>query len=221
MKRMFALALALGLAGCYSDQPGHPLGPQELHPLKVSQTAMTLALDLPASTSQLSADDAARYDRFIDDYLSHGSGALELVAGEHEGAAAPRVKLLIERAARRGVSGADIKVRHASLGAGAVQPLVLSYRRFVVELPTCGNFNDNPAFNPSNANGVNFGCSVQRNLGQMVVNPGDLQAAQPVGSISAARSDRVIDLYKQGRATESEKSDSSRAQISTVRGGAQ
>lgn len=215
------LAAAFGLAGCYSDQPSHPLSPQEMHPLKVSQTAMTLALDLPAAPTALSADDAARFDRFVDDYLSIGTGPLEIIAAEREGAGSPRVTLLTDRAVRRGVSRTEMKVRLASLGAGQPQPLVLSYRRFLVELPKCGNFNDSPSFNPSNTNGVNFGCSLQRNIGQMVANPADLSGAQPVGPISASRTDRAIGLYKAGRATESEKSDSSKSNISTVQGGAQ
>ena len=221
MLRLAALLALVALAGCYSDTPTHPLSPQEIHPLKVSQSAMTLALDVPVSAAALGADDAARFDRFVDDYLSIGNGPLEIIAGEREGVKAPRIAMLTDRAMRRGVSGKEIKVRLASLGTAQPQPLVLSFRRFIVELPRCGNFNDTPSFNPSNTNGANFGCSMQRNLGQMVANPGDLTSAQPMGSINAARTDRVLDAYKQGKATESAKSDSSKAQVSTVQGGAQ
>jgi len=221
MLRLTALLAALALAGCYSDMPSHPLSPQEMHPLRVSQTAMTLALDVPPAAAAMGPDDTARFDRFVDDYLSIGNGPLEIIAGEREGAASPRVAMLTERAMRRGVSGKEIKVRLASLGAGRPQPLVLSFRRFLVELPKCGNFNDTPSFNPSNTNGANFGCSLQRNIGQMVANPADLTSAQPMGSINAARTDRVLSQYKAGKATESEKSDSSKAQVSTVQGGAQ
>lgn len=223
MKPLTALLLplaALALAGCYSGAPGHPLSPQEMHPLKVSQTAMTLALDLPAQTTALSPDDAARFDRFVDDYMSIGGGPLEVIAAERETASSPRIALLTERAIRRGVNAKEIKLRTASLGAGQPQPVVLSYRRYLVELPRCGNWNDTPSFNPSNANGANFGCSVQRNIGQMVANPGDLEQQRPLGSVSATRTDRVINLYNQGRASESQKSDSNRATISTVSGSA-
>lgn len=213
-------AAALALAGCYSGQPGHPLSPQEMHPLKVSQTAMTLAMDLPLAPTALTADDAARFDRFIDDYLSIGTGPLEMIAGEREGASSPRIALLTERAVRRGVSAKEIKLRLASLGAGQPQPVVLSYRRYLVELPRCGQWNDTPSFNPSNTNGANFGCATQRNIGQMVANPGDLDQQRPLGSVSATRTDRVLGLYKQGRASEAEKSDSNKATVSTVSGGA-
>lgn len=222
MKPSLALLapLLLVLAGCYSGAPSHPLSPQEVHPLKVSQTTMTLALDLPVAASALDADNAARFDRFVDDYLSIGGGALEMIAGEREGAGSPRITLLTERAVRRGVSAKEIKLRLASLGAGQPQPVVLTYRRYLVELPRCGNWNDTPSFNPSNVNGANFGCSVQRNIGQMVANPGDLEQQRPLGSVSATRTDRVIGQYKQGRASESEKSDSNKATVSTVSGGA-
>jgi type IV pilus biogenesis protein CpaD/CtpE len=52
----------------------------------------------------------------------------------------------------------------------------------------------------------------------MVANPGDLEGQRPLGTVSATRTDRVIGLYKQGRASESEKSDSNKATISTVSG---
>jgi pilus assembly protein CpaD len=212
-------AAALALAGCYSGAPSHPLSPQELHPLKVSHTAMTLALDVPLATTALNPDDTARFNRFVDDYLSIGGGPLEMIAGEREGAGSPRVALLTELAVRRGVNAKEIKLRLASLGAGQPQPVVLSYRRYLVELPRCGNWNDTPSFNPSNANGANFGCSIQRNIGQMVANPGDLDQQRGFGSISAARTDRVLGLYNQGKATESQKSDSNKATVSTVTGG--
>lgn len=221
MKPLIALLAplaALALAGCYSGAPGHPLSPQEMHPLKVSQTAMTLALDLPLQATALGADDAARFDRFVDDYLSIGGGPLEMIAGERESAGSPRVAMLTERAVRRGVSAKEIRLRLASLGAGQPQPVVLSYRRYLVELPRCGNWNDTPSFNPSNVNGANFGCAMQRNIGQMVANPGDLDGQRPLSTVNAARTDRVLGLYKAGRASESEKSDSNKATISTVSG---
>jgi pilus assembly protein CpaD len=223
MKPLFAIAVsaaALALAGCYSGAPSHPLSPQEVHPLKVSQTAMTLALDLPLATTALSPDDAARFDRFVDDYLSIGGGPLEMIAGERESLGSPRIALLTERAVRRGVNAKEIKLRLASLGAGQPQPVVLSYRRYLVELPRCGHWNDTPSFNPSNTNGANFGCSTQRNIGQMVANPGDLDQQRNLGSVSATRTDRVIGLYNLGRASESQKSDSNKATVSTISGGA-
>jgi len=211
----------LALVGCASDYPAHPLSPQEMHPLTMSQTSMTLALDLPANTTALGADDAARFDRFVDDYLSIGTGPLEFIAGERESAASPRVRTLTERALRRGVSGTEIRLRLASLGAGSPQPLVLTYRRYLVELPKCGNWSDSASFNPANVNGANFGCAVQRDIGIMVANPADLLAAQPLSPVSATRNDRVINLYKQGKATESETSASNKASVSSVAPGAQ
>jgi pilus biogenesis lipoprotein CpaD len=223
MKPLSRIAFAifgLALAACYGDAPSHPLTPQELHPLKVSRTAMTLALDVPVNATALSADDAARFDRFVDDYLSIGSGGgLEVIVGEREGPASPRVAMLSARAVKRGVSAKEIKLRLASLGAGQPQPVVMSFRRYLVELPPCRQWNDTPSFNPGNTTGANFGCSIQRNIGNMVANPGDLEAQRPLGSVSATRTDRALSQYKQGKASESEKSDSNKATISTVTGG--
>jgi len=209
-----ALAALLALGAC-SEYPGHALTPQEMNPLRVSQTGMTLALDMPQDARELRPDEAQRFDRFIDEYLGQGSGSLEFIASEREPATG-RLKLLTERAMRRGVSGREIKVRQASLGAGQPQPLVVSYRRYLVELPKCGNW-DYTTFNPSNTSMPNFGCAVQRNIGTMVANPADLQEPAPLGTVSATRTDRAIRLYNEGKKTESEDSRSNTVSSSAIR----
>ncbi|HEY9164501.1 MAG TPA: CpaD family pilus assembly lipoprotein, partial [Magnetovibrio sp.] len=63
---------------------------------------------------------------------------------------------------------------------------------------TCGNWQENQAFNPTNNPQPDFGCSNRRNLGLTVADPGDLIDAQPMSGRGAARRDKALDSYNAG-----------------------
>jgi pilus assembly protein CpaD len=96
----------------------------------------------------------------------------------------------------RGIPASAIQISYAT------DPETAKYGRAVMEYPIyvaladeCGTWKDRPEFMPENENSYNFGCSMQRNIAAMVVNPLDLiDAAAPTGRL-AARADNVVGKY--------------------------
>jgi len=75
---------------------------------------------------------------------------------------------------------------------------MLTFTANVAQVPTCGDWSENVAFNPTNNPYPDFGCSNRRNLGLTVADPGDLIDAQPMTGTGAARRDTVLDSYNSG-----------------------
>ena len=77
--------------------------------------------------------------------------------------------------------------------------VVLSFSANKVIAPECGDYSSSPSGAYDNALHSNYGCSIQRNIGQMVVDPGDFIQAKPAEGKNAGRTD--VDIFKQQSGT--------------------
>ena len=77
----------------------------------------------------------------------------------------------------------------------------LAFRAYSAIVPNCGDWSGETGFNPSALPHTNFGCSVTRNIGLMLSDPGDLERARSSGGYDPGRIVEILDKYRLGKAT--------------------
>jgi type IV pilus biogenesis protein CpaD/CtpE len=96
----------------------------------------------------------------------------------------------------------------SALGGVATNHAVVEVGRYLVTTPACPNWSKASGTDFSNSFPSNWACANQTNLGQMVANPSDLVAGQPLspalGPTEVAAVDRYLsDKVKPPRASSS------------------
>lgn len=149
----------------------------------------TMTLTLPPAVL-----GGARYHRFLAGYRDRGHGRLWVAGATNVASDAMRRRLVAD-----GISAGAIRVANA----GTVVPgtITLRYRRYDVILPVCGDWRAVTAYNPGNTDYPGFGCALERDVGLMLADPGNLVAMRAPAPADAANLERVIDAYRSGRAT--------------------
>lgn len=99
---------------------------------------------------------------------------------------------------------------------GGPANLIFSFRRYAAVAPECGTSWDNLAVERDNQSQSNFGCAMAANLAAMVADPRDLLAPRTMGAPDTGRRQTVLDDYRAGEATASERSDHESGAVSDV-----
>jgi pilus assembly protein CpaD len=180
-------------------------------PISVQPRMMTLRL-LYNGQPALDENATGQIARFAQDYLSHGSGSLAVAPPNGNQAVA---NLVVDELVAHGVSRNQIMVGGANT-PGPADDIRLTYIRYVAEAPPCGNWSTSLAFTAGNTLPPNFGCATQHNLAAMVSDPRDLLSPDTSGQPDAQRRLTVLDRYRQGEITASDKTEEQSAVISIV-----
>ncbi len=163
------------------------------HPIQVASEPVSVSVSVPFEGVELSAKDSAKFRNFLRDFVTRGRAPIMVESTQPE-----RIRdVLIANGLRAGeftiVTETTIKAPNAILGFTANK----------VVAPECGDWSSRPSWLPDNAPHSNYGCAMQRNIGQMTANPGDLMQAKPVGGGNASRSDTGIFNHQGGAQYES------------------
>ena len=188
------------------------------HPILVSQQPATLNIRVASSANGLSPSQAAQVSEFLERYRSKDSGNSKLVIGvpsgsPNESAAMRTVADVREMIRDFGFSESTVSMTPYGGGRDPNAPIKLAYLRYVVEAPECGIWPTNLARDPLNLPYPNFGCAQQNNLAAQIANPADLLGPRTTAPADAERRAVVIDNYRQGKATASEKSGDERVMV--------
>lgn len=142
-------------------------------------------------TLTLGPGDAAgeAFDTLVAGYLDRGHGALTV-----SGAAIAQVRAVRARLIRAGIPASTIRTEPTAPAGG----VTLSYRRYTIVLPACGDWSTQMTFNTSNADYPAFGCANQRDFGLMLADPADAVSMRPPQPTDAQNADRVIRAYRAG-----------------------
>lgn len=215
-----ALVLVLAtatLAGCKSlEEPGaHVAGltvidPSERHPILVSQQPTSMSLSIPAGSPGLSASQRAQVTDFLRHFRAGDAGNSKLLiavpsGGPNEVAAMRATGQLNGLIKEAGFADNAVQVRPYNGGRDTSAPIRFAYMRYVAQGPHCGTWPTNLAREERNLNYPNFGCAQQANLAAMIANPADLVTPRTMDPADAERRSIVMDKYRQGKATGSEK----------------
>lgn len=94
-------------------------------------------------------------------------------------------------------------------------PVVISFNRYVAEVPRCGSWrnlshsNDNRAYD-------NFGCAVTANMAAQVANPQDLITPRDTQLAEGGNREAMYEKYRKGEATGSKRDETSSGKVSEV-----
>jgi pilus assembly protein CpaD len=184
--RVFFLVVLLILAAC-----GEPVQQDYTKRFPIGARSETVHLTLGADGGNADAS----FRTLVAGYLDRGHGPLTLSLT----AATPpaREAALRHRLVAAGIPASAIRIDHGGRGAA-----MLSYTRYDVILPRCGDWSTPAGYNPANTDYPALGCSVQRNLGLMLADPADIDGPRATEPTDAVNATRVIRAYRSGAATE-------------------
>lgn len=207
---------ALLLAACRPERTAEVAGwsmtdSAERHPIIVSQEPARLSLRVPRGSSGLSPQQHMQVMDFLARYRAIDAGNSRLVISVPSGTsnevsamqAAAQLRSLIREA---GFDDGAIAVEPLGGSAHSQPPVQLSYMRYVVQAPECGNWPNNLGETRTNLPYPNFGCSAQRNLAAQVANPADLIGPRTMTPRASERRDVTWDKYVRGESTVARKS---------------
>ena len=214
------LPLLAACANFGQNGPEQATSVSQRHPVTVDTQSATLLIAVEPDASALGDADRAALESFAAQYKAIGHGALDMavpdVAPNRPAAMrlASEVQALLDAAA----VGED-RVRRSDYrasGAAVDAPLILSFTRYVATPSPCGNWSQDYAFNPRNVASPNFGCATRNNLARMVADPADLVRPRAMDPADAMRRNQVIDRYRIGETTQTERADEESAAVSEV-----
>ncbi|MDR3526366.1 MAG: CpaD family pilus assembly protein [Rhizomicrobium sp.] len=197
-----AVLLAGSCAAPMNDGTTFSSDPAVNHPITVAPHFTALKLNFSAADAGLLPDDAARFEAFVADYASRGSGSISISAPQGSDAAAI-IRYFGTRLFDMGVPRSRILV---GTHDGADQRVEIGFIAYAASTNPCGDWSKNLGDTAANAPSPNFGCAVQTNIAAQIADPRDLIGMRAADPIDANRRAAVIGNYEQGKITSAEKS---------------
>lgn len=179
---LWPVLLTLVLVAC--EAPKQFADYRDAFPLVVGVESVSLSIAVPPVASE-----AEGFEHFVSAYIGRGAGPVIVEAGANKAA---RVRELLIGA---GLRSPEIVIRPAATAMPDDKGAVLTFAANTVKVPECKEWSAPVTDNWSNRRSGNFGCSVQRNLGLMVEDPGDLAKPRIFSSKAAPHANQIIYTY--------------------------
>jgi len=195
-------AFTLVLAAC--EAPKSSADYRDDFPLTVGVETVTLPLVIPFSSKEFPAQEGDRLKSFVNDFINRGNGRITIETGsERDGGSlvSSRIHQVQKALTNAGVSYREITFKTNSPLITGYGNVTLSFLANTVDVPECGDWSTSASYNWTNRRHYNYGCAIQRNIGLMVADPGDLKRPKPVSGKSAYRVNGVITHHRTGTAT--------------------
>ncbi len=221
MSSIRALLLAtalLSLAACarptYEKAAGLGINPLEQHPLRTIDSPEAILLSQREGGLSANQTDALRgvYAGWRE--RGHGRILIEAPSGAGPAAAATAYGARDALEYLGAPQGAIELVGYRVDGSPNAAPVRVSFLTEVADVAQCGRSWTDMTKTASNQPTPNFGCSVNANLAAMIDNPADINRPRGIDPVDAGRRQEVIDRYRQGQATSSEKDDQANGTVS-------
>src|SRR5579885_862920 len=150
-------ALAL-LAACTEPLPTDY---REKYALRPYPTTVVMPVNVVQDT--LAGDEEARLAPLVASYLDRGHGPITISARSPDlRAGVPdSLRRVRDRLLAAGVPASAIRVLITEQGGS--DAVTISYERYEVQVPTCGDWSGPAVYDPYNDVHPNFGCAMQRN----------------------------------------------------------
>ncbi|MAB12507.1 MAG: hypothetical protein CMI59_01215 [Parvibaculum sp.] len=222
--RPLAAAVAmLALAGCggFNGREEALYTPENVHPITVSKDTATLKLDAAMDLGYLNGRQKAQIASFARAYTERGHGPMVVSVPDrslNKGAASDFLNDVSRALADEGVTDDRVVYKpYQVAGDKNSAPVVMTFNRYVAQASPCGDWSANYSYNPKNLNPPNFGCATQNNLAAMVADPSDLVHPRTMDPADADRRSTVLEKYRKGESTATQRSDSDSAAVSEVK----
>jgi len=215
-----AALAALSLAGCHSafNGPKDAWSEQSAHPITVATHVVSGEIPVAKGATELSEDERGRVADLAADYRARGFGKLSIAAPENAGGGKAAMQLagqMTNVALNAGVDASAVELSSYRADR-ADAPIVVSYSVYEATPSACGDWSKNYAFAPLNHETPNYGCATQNNLAVMLENPHDLVAARDQQAPDENRRAFVLDQYRKGQITSSQKDEQAQGAVSEV-----
>lgn len=207
-----AVLLAGSCASPLSDGDGLMNDPAANHPIAVEPHMASLKVSYSAPEAGLMPDDSQRFDAFIADYLSRGTGSVSVSAPQGADAAAT-LGYFGNRLFNMGVPRSRILV---GTHTGSDSRVEIAFIAYEARTNPCGDWSKNLGNTGANRPAPNFGCAVQTNIAAQIADPRDLIELRPADAADANRRATVIDAYEQGKTTAAAKTKDQSGAVSEV-----
>jgi len=202
----------LALAACASDpspsklKRADPVTPTEQYAIEVAPAP--LELRLAAHGSGLSPAQADALRDFYGRWADGERGAITLKAPEHGPDPAAAYRTVTEARdflIAAGVEPAAIRIVGYEAGGDPAAPVRVGFMRYEAHGPNCGTSWENLEHVGANAPYSQFGCAVTANTAAQLAEPSDLLSPRPSEPPDAMRRETVLDKYRQGVTSSSQK----------------
>ena len=213
----FMLVLLLGATACATTIPGRvekAKTPTEHFQAKAVATDDEIRLAIHAQG--LSANQMDALGQFADDWDAAEGGAITVrtpSSGPNSAAAFRTADGTRSFLIRHGVPADQIMMTSDTTKDPAAA-LVVSYRHYEALVPACGKTWTNIARTAKNEVQPNFGCAVTANFAAQLADPTDLIHPHAMAPSDGARRATVLDKYRKGQVTSSDKDEKSTGAIS-------
>jgi pilus assembly protein CpaD len=214
--RGLAVASMLAAGSCSVANDGATISEDgdRNHPITVEPSYREMKLQFAGGDTGVSADDAIKFDAFLADYRSHGSGSLGISVPNGAPAHAA-ITFFAERAAATGISRDKILVSTHDVANGDFR-VDVSYIAYKASTDSCSDWSEDLSFTAENQTAKNFGCAVQHNIAAMVADPRDLVSPRPFETADGNRAATVLGNYEQGKPTPAQKTQDQSGAVSDV-----
>jgi len=207
-----AVLLAGSCAGPMKPGDGSSADGAVNHPILVAPHFATIKLNFSAPQAGLLPDDAAKFEAFVADYLTRGSGSIS-VSAPHGADAAAALSYFGTRLFNMGVQRSRILVGTRDDSDSRVEIGFISY---TARTDPCGDWSEDMSKTYDNATAKNFGCAVQQNIAAQVADPRDIIEMRPTDPSDAVRRATVLQKYEKGEVTAAEKNKDQSGAVSDV-----
>ena len=212
------------LAACSSTGSGH-VDPSQLQGTALDRNAISVAkrtafleVDIDPQASELSLTHKAEIDQFVAAYQRIGDGPLVMSLPASSANPQLAVTAVVEARAiawENGVQYEEIAGNHHGVDSDVSEPLILAYQTYDAIAPDCGSLASVDLADTSSNNEMpTLGCAVRKNVAAMVANPADLLGQRPIDSADLLRQQTVLEKFRAGESTPSDRADSETGTIS-------
>jgi pilus assembly protein CpaD len=215
-------ALAAGCAHPLANQPQHAVPADQRFPISVEPQMTTIGVRIDPGLQRLDPAEIDRVEAFAENWKTRGQGAVTVSApqgspNQRAGEAAMAQTVSILR--KNGVPDHMIaRTGYPAAAAPGEPPVTLSFLSLTAVSPDCSKvgFPDNLGFSPRNTPWTSFGCATQNNIAAMISNPRDLLEPKPMGDADATRRLKVMEDYRKGKATQTNRKADESGKVSTA-----
>ncbi|MEC9249455.1 MAG: CpaD family pilus assembly protein [Pseudomonadota bacterium] len=210
---LMALVVSTGVAGCATTATDLDLPQATAHAETFRSEFVVDPRDNGLTWAQQS-----QLEMIADQYKARGHGPL--VISYPQGAANQQAAMHAIAEARNYLYAAGLDWRQIRGGAYDAQgagngSLVFSFTQYEAVAPDCRGW-DNLAVEIDNRRSDRFGCFMAANLAATVADPRDLIAPRTMEAADGERRQTVLDRYRAGQSTASERSDYESGAVSQV-----
>ena len=213
-------SLALGACATQPRMTEPVSSSADLHHIEVEQTGSRMDIVVAPGDTALSAKTRSDVADFASVYLRVGHGAMIMSTpsggdnSDSAGLMAQQTRLAL---ADSGVPYPAIAGSTYDASGVADAPIILTFTRFEAHAPTCAPiWEQDLAHQSDNRPWESFGCATQANLAAMIEDPHDLLEPRGEDPRDSGRRSTVMDAYRAGHQTASDRSADERVTISTV-----